>query len=149
VRVMDAQCCVAHAAELAAFVRAMTKYLQASRDDPSQRPVQSLPWWIERDNAYVASRFGRDARMVIDAAGRTVAMADLVEHLLESLRPHADALGEGLYLTALAARWRVGLGYERHRAALAASGSFVRVVRDMADDLSDELSAEPAGRVTP
>jgi carboxylate-amine ligase len=142
VRVMDAQSCLAHSAELAAFVRALARYLQDSRDAPGSRPVQALPWWIERDNAYVASRYGRDARMVIDAAGRTVAMADLVERLLACVAPHAAALGEGAYLATLAARWRTGLGYERRRAALAASGSFVQVVREMADDLSYELSVE-------
>jgi carboxylate-amine ligase len=140
VRVMDSQPNVAEAADLAAFLRALTAYLSATRDEPESRPLAPSPWWMHKDNCFIASRYGRDARLIADAAGRVVRFDELFDQLIQALGPHADALDERAYLNQLARRVGSELGYERQRAVYeltsdgrsSESGSLRCVVADLA-----------------
>lgn len=138
VRIMDAQITVAHAAQLAAFVRALVRYLRATRDDPVSRPLQPVPWWVLKDNCYMASRFGRAARFILEPDGRTVPMRTLIVGLFDRLLEHADAYGERHYLDQLAQRCQAGLDYDLQRAENDDRGSLTGVVERLVSTLEDE-----------
>ena len=138
VRIMDAQITVAHAAQMAAFIRALVGYLRASRDDPASRPLQPVSWWMLKDNCFLASRFGRAARFMVEPGGRTVPMRTLIVDLFDRLLDHADANGERPYLDQLAERCQTGLDCEQQRAVHDDKGSLEAVVVHLVSALEDE-----------
>jgi carboxylate-amine ligase len=138
VRVMDAQPTVRHAIELAAFIRALVRYLRTPRDVPADRPLRPAPWWIQKDNGFMASRLGRQASLIIDPDGRTMPLQHVLVRIFDQLAGDADALGEHPYLDALRQRCETGLDYEHQRAVNDRSGSLRDVVESLASALERE-----------
>ena len=135
VRVMDAQSTLDDALALAAFLRALASFLEATRDDQSARPLQNLPWWMHKDNCFMASRYGLDAKLMASSDGNIVAVRDVIADLFEKLSTPATSLGEWEELESLRARVQTELGYERQRAVFEGTESFESVVERLADAL--------------
>jgi glutamate---cysteine ligase / carboxylate-amine ligase len=134
VRVMDAQPTLRDALALAALLRALVRYLRGCRADPAlHRLLEPLHWWLQKDNCYVATRYGIDAR-VAAAEGRPVSLRAVTLELLQALAPYAAA-DEVEYLERLRRAVEQGLPYQRQRHAFAASSSLQGVVRSLIADL--------------
>jgi glutamate---cysteine ligase / carboxylate-amine ligase len=121
VRVMDAQPTLAEALALAALLRALVRFLQASRGRWMPPPALApQPSWELRDNCFVASRDGLEARLT------------------------ASPEGDLMPLRRIAA----GLPYVRQRRLLRRSGSLPAVVAALARafraDLQAALDSDPA-----
>jgi glutamate---cysteine ligase / carboxylate-amine ligase len=138
VRVMDAQPTLGEALALAALLRALVRFLQHSRTDPGlRRPLEPLHWWLHKDNCYVASRYGIDARAAA-ADGRAAGLRSLTLATLEAVMPFADTAEAG-YLEHLQRAMADGLPYVRQRRTFAAKSSLGAVVRSLVGGLREEV----------
>lgn len=90
VRIMDAQTTVAETVALAAFIRALVAFLQATRaDDRNARPCPAVPWWAQKDNCFNASRGAMDAALIIDESGATRVLRDVLTETLDTVGEYA------------------------------------------------------------
>lgn len=140
VRVMDAQPTLGDALAFVALLRALVRFLQRSRSATAQlrRPLRPVHWWSLKDNCFVASRYGIDARLIADDDGRIIAMRDAVRATLAAIAPCIEA-DEQPYLQRLAEAVDAGLPYVRQRRVLAESGSLREVTRSLVVALRDEI----------
>ena len=100
--------------------------------------LPTLPPWHVQENKWRAARYGLDAEIVLDAAGREALVTDDLDEVLNRLEPVARRLGCADELASVAEIPRRGAGSQRQRAVAAASGGdLVAVV--------DSLVAELAG----
>jgi glutamate---cysteine ligase / carboxylate-amine ligase len=140
VRVMDAQPTLSDALALVALLRALVRYLQRSRTATDRPPrLQPLPWWLHKDNCFVASRYGIDGRVVVAADGRLRRLRELAAITLRAVRPFAAA-DETAYLDRLEGAMIDRPPCQRQRHAFAATGSLPGVVRSLMDALRDDLA---------
>lgn len=137
VRAMDAQATVAEATALAAFVRALVEGL---RSDALSEPgfPRPLPWWIEKENHFAASRLGLAARYIADETGTSRALAELWRAAFAALRPIAARLGEGEYLERLREQVEAGPAYAAQRREYERTGSLREVVAGLVARLERE-----------
>ncbi len=142
-RVFDAQPTLSSSLALAAVAHSL--FVAALRDLPSLEPqlIPPLPPWMERENAFRASRFGLETQLFVDEEGATRQARDVLVDVLSTLAPTAVDLGEGAELGAaidllLEGNWadRARVLYERH------GGSFARVTAALADALDEDLAFE-------
>jgi carboxylate-amine ligase len=91
VRVCDGVPSVAKTACVVALVHALFAWLDA-RHSAGERFAPPSPW-ILRENKWRASRWGLDARFVLDDSGRSAHARDEFEHLLVALAPVAARQG--------------------------------------------------------
>ena len=148
VRIMDAQATISEALALAVFIRTLAVFLQKTRNGhKGDRPLQPLPWWLLKDNCYIASRFGIDAQFIINKQGDLARGQDIALRTLELISPYAVPVTERPYLDHLSERVDGGLPYDQQRAVLRDTGSFKEVVRSLSLALACETNKEPA-RIT-
>jgi carboxylate-amine ligase len=102
VRAMDAQSTVSEAIALAAFVRALVMYL---RDAPVEsvdlKLPQPLPWWLEKENHFQASRKAMQANIVYTKDGKCKQLKDIWKQVIAVVRPIAEQSGDGHWLDQL------------------------------------------------
>lgn len=126
-RIFDSATNLAELAAFAALDHCLVEYF-SRQIDAGERPA-SLPRWIVKENKWRAARYGMDARVVVDRAGREVAVRDRVPALLESLAPVAADLGCSRALEGVGEILRLGASYERQRfVATHSSGDLPTVV---------------------
>lgn len=140
VRIMDAQPSVADALAIAALLRALVGFLKDTRDQPGEQ-LPSLKHWVLRDNCFLASRFGLDARVAVNDAGDATTLEQLARSLLDRLAPYAQAHRDTGHLERLAETVAAGIPCERQRRVYAKSGSLKAVTEATAAELSGDLSA--------
>jgi carboxylate-amine ligase len=143
VRVMDAQPTLAEALALAALLRALVRFLQSCRgswDPPGALAPQ--PWWTLRDNCFIASRDGIQARLIASQDGDLIALRRLARLVLEWVRPWAAA-DERPWLDRLEASIAAGLPYLRQRRQLGRGGSLRQVVAGLGREFRADLGADP------
>ncbi|MEJ5946531.1 glutamate--cysteine ligase [Pseudokineococcus basanitobsidens] len=92
--------------------------------------LPSMPPWHVQENKWRAARYGLDAEVVLDAAGRERLVTDDLADLLEDLQPVARDLGCTDALAAVELIPRRGAGYQRQRAVAARSGGDLVAVVD-------------------
>lgn len=137
VRVMDAQPSVAEAVALAGFVRALVTYLkQTPRAERPQQLPAPLPWWIEKDNHYQASRLGLGAKFIFDERGTVRRLGDIFNEVVDVLGETAESLGQGAHLQALRRNVEAGVSYIRQRQVYSQTNSLKAVVAAVAAELS-------------
>ena len=108
---------------------------QLDRGYTLPRPAQ----WVVRENKWRAARYGLEAEIIVDEAGRTVPVRKALEDLVDDLVPVARRLGCEAELTSIGDVLSAGAGYARQReAAAAGDGSLTAVM--------DHLLAEFAAR---
>ena len=136
---MDAQPTLTEALAIASLLRATARYLQDTRGDPQAgRPLSPVFWWSLKDNCFTASRFGIDAKLIINKKGDVMPMREVADDLLERIAPYTDC-AERLYLNGLRERLAQGLPYLRQRTTHKENGSLHEVVRRLVYDLSSDV----------
>ena len=137
---MDAQSSVAEAVTLAAFVRALVSFLQATRGSgEASRPCHALPWWAQKDNCFNASRAAMAAPFILDQTGATRELRALLQETLGKVAEFAHDEFESRVLGQLS---RV-IDYPpcQRQLDLGRRGSLKGVVRALADTLAEELAS--------
>jgi carboxylate-amine ligase len=144
VRVMDAQPTLAEALALAALLRALVRFLQASRGSWTPPGVLcAQPWWTLRDNCFIASRDGLQARLIASQDGDLMPVKRIAALVLEWVRPWAAA-DERPWLDRLESSIAAGLPYARQRRLLLRSGCLGDVVAALAREFRVDLHAPAA-----
>ncbi len=136
VRVMDAQPTIAQTVALAGFIRALAFYLQRHRAaGRSAQPLKPLPWWIEKENHFQASRLGLAAKYVKDEQGGVSRLADVFDEVIEAVTTSAAELGQDAELERFRETVERGPPYVRQKEVYKSTGSLERVVAALADML--------------
>jgi glutamate---cysteine ligase / carboxylate-amine ligase len=139
VRVMDAQPTLRDALGLVALLRSLVRFLQHRRADPSlQQPLEALHWWLQKDNCYVASRYGIDANV---AAGhdRIASLRAVASETLQAVMPFAAA-DETDYLGNLQQAVSGALPYQQQRRVFATTSSYRAVVRSLVAAMREDIA---------
>jgi carboxylate-amine ligase len=140
VRVMDAQPTLAEALALAALLRALVRFLQAARGGWTPPAVLApQPWWILRDNCFIASRDGIGASLIASQDGDRMPLRQIAALVLAWVRPSATA-DELPWLDQLEASIAAGLPYMRQRLCLPSAGSYREVVAGLAREFRADLA---------
>ena len=98
--------------------------------------------WVRRENKWRAARWGIDARLVIDDAGHTQPLRDIVDALVDRLMPIATELGCATELADLRRIATEGPSYVRQRNIVAAGGDLHAVVDHLREELAASVSVE-------
>lgn len=117
----------------------MIYFAHTPESDIDARIPRPLPWWIDNDNCYRASRYGVDLPCIIDEVGRTQPVREQLENLLEILEPVSAQLGESADLERVSGMLN-NPGYAQQRALFEETGSPRMVVRSLAERLDAEIS---------
>lgn len=142
VRVMDAQPTLSEAMQLAALVRTLAFYLLQNRGAGAAGLPRSLPWWIEKDNCYTASRLGFDANCVIHKDGAYLPLDAVWQAVQTAIAPYAVEIGEAEYLSQLVQRIsRRDVSYLRQREVYKDCRQFKEVIAVLTRELADDLAA--------
>lgn len=139
VRIMDAQPTVEDALSLGALVHSLLVLAIEDRA-PDPRLPRRVPWWIEKENCYRASRDGLEAELVIDAEGHSRPLRRIAEDLFALVSPGARALGEQADLARAEGLLARGSSSMRQIELFRRTGSMKTVTRALADELVEELS---------
>nr|BAL52415.1 hypothetical conserved protein [uncultured Gammaproteobacteria bacterium]BAL54529.1 hypothetical conserved protein [uncultured Gammaproteobacteria bacterium]BAL56663.1 hypothetical conserved protein [uncultured Gammaproteobacteria bacterium] len=134
VRAMDAQSSLQDALAIAAFVQALANYfLETSPEFRPSLVPRSLPWWLEKENYFQATRLGSSARYLDDQGG-IHPLREIIEGLFQVLLTRA---GRELqpYLRHLYRRWREGLGWQRQLRIFWARRRVTAVVAELVAEL--------------
>lgn len=126
------------------LVRMFEHQLERGYSLPSPSP------WIVTDNKWRATRYGLDARVIVDERGTTVPLRDDIYELLHELGPMAVRLG---CAEELGVAWDIlakGASYERQRAIITHGGSLNDVVDALVTEMrTDEFHTDPHPRGIP
>jgi carboxylate-amine ligase len=125
VRVCDTPLTVARAAQIAAFVQALARWLW----DERAVDVTADLYLTHSHNRFQACRHGFAGTLVDAASGRARPLADDLRETLERLAPHAQTLGSQDAFTALAACIEQGNDAAWLRQAFAETQTLTDVVR--------------------
>jgi carboxylate-amine ligase len=125
VRVCDTPLTVARAAQIAAFVQALARWLW------NERPVAVTPdlYLAHSHNRFQACRHGFAGTLVDATSGRSRPLAEDLRETLAALAPHAQALGSEDAFAALAACIEQGNDAAWLRQAFAETETLTDVVR--------------------
>jgi carboxylate-amine ligase len=128
----------------AALSQCLVEMLNGQLDRGYTLPVPK--GWTVRENKWRAARYGVDAELIVDNEGRTQPLRDLIEELIDDLRPVAERLECGAELARVKQILDVGPSYLRQRRAVQAAGGDLRAA---VDNLLQEMRDDaPAGLVT-
>jgi carboxylate-amine ligase len=137
---MDAQPTLSEALSIAAFLRALTRFLQGTRgQDESVRPLSPIPWWSLKDNCYTASRFGMDAKCIANEQGDVRPLEDVMLETLVLIEPYADE-SDRPFLNRLGTNVSTGLPYRRQRKVYRETGSLPAVVASLSRELREDVA---------
>lgn len=141
VRVMDAQTTIAEAVMLAALIRVLAVYLLRQKGSPSEDLlIPALPWWLEKENHYQATRLGMAANFVCSPLGEVKLLRMVWFELFNELMAVASELGEAEYLERLNRKVVENtIGYIRQRELFRGTGSLFDVVAALASEFDRSL----------
>lgn len=141
VRVMDAQPTISEAIQLASFIRVLAAYLLAHQQADIETMPHALPWWIEKDNCYMASRLGLEANCVVDKNGLFKPIHEIWQIVQTEIQPYASEIGESEYFEQLVKRVAErNISYQRQRTVYQETHSCKRVVSALISELADNLA---------
>jgi carboxylate-amine ligase len=138
VRVCDGIPTLEEVGALTALVHCLVDDLDRRLDDGETLPT--MPPWHVQENKWRAARYGVDAEVILDAAGRERLVTDDLADLLDRLTPTARRLGCATELGHVDAIVRRGASYQRQRAVAQARGGDLHAV---VDSLCAELRNGP------
>jgi carboxylate-amine ligase len=91
--------------------------------------IPTMPPWHVQENKWRAARYGLDAIVILDAAGKEMLVTDhLREHVLNRLEPVARRLGCSKELADIEGFLQRGAGYQRQRRIAAENDDDLRAV---------------------
>jgi glutamate---cysteine ligase / carboxylate-amine ligase len=91
--------------------------------------IPTMPPWHVQENKWRAARYGLDAIVILDAAGKEMLVTDhLREHVLNRLEPVARRLGCSKELADIEGILQRGAGYQRQRRIAAENDDDLRAV---------------------
>ncbi len=134
VRVMDAPSCLKDVVAIAVFILCLARYLVDT--PPLQRPgilPEPLPWWLEKENYFQATRLGSAANH-IDAQGGVRPLTAIIETLFDLLLTKA-AVDQQTHLLHLRQRHQQGLGWQRQWQTFREEGQLQSVTRLLVHEL--------------
>ncbi|SDY74050.1 hypothetical protein [Nitrosomonas sp. Nm33] len=103
--------------------------------------LHALPWWIEKDNYYMASRLGLKANCVVDKNGSFKSIYEIWQIVQTEIRPYASEIGESEYFEQLAKRVAErNISYQRQRKVYQETHSCEKVVSLLIKELEDDLA---------
>jgi carboxylate-amine ligase len=124
----------------AAMSQCLVEMLNGQLDRGYTLPVPK--GWTVRENKWRAARYGIDTELIVDNDGRTQPLRELVEELIDDLRPIAERLGCSEELLRAKRILDVGPSYARQRqAADAAGGDLSAVVDGLLGEMRDNAPA--------
>lgn len=135
IRMFDGIPTVREVGMAAALSQSLVQLFEQQLDRGYRLPSPSS--WVVTDNKWRATRYGLDARIIIDERGSTVPLRDDLYELLHELRPIAERLGCAEDLDVVAEILHYGASYERQRAIIRQGG----VLKDVVDALVKEFRA--------
>lgn len=140
IRAMDVQATVSEASALAAFVRALTLYLErtSQSDRPPGMPVP-VHWWLEKENHYQASHQGLSARFISNNAGDSRKLSTVFADVVREIEEVARDAGDQRHIERLKSMVEQGLGYVRQRRIYHSTGSFEKVLFELNQKLEREV----------
>jgi carboxylate-amine ligase len=111
-------------------IGALTQCLveEASRILDEGGTIPTMPPWHVQENKWRSARYGLDAIIILDAAGREQLVTEHLAETLERLEPIARDLGCERELRDVEGIIRRGAGYQRQRRAAEANGGNLRAV---------------------
>ena len=124
---------------IAALAQCLVERFDRQLDDgytlPEPRP------WLVRENKWRAARYGLDAEIVVDNAGKVQPVTDAIIHLVDDLLPVARRLDCAEELAAIPRLIERGASYRRQRAAAAEhGGDLIPVVDLLLDEMRSGLA---------
>jgi carboxylate-amine ligase len=140
-RMCDAMPTLTEICALAAFSQSLVQYLDDLIDAGMQLPRNQE--WMLRDNKWRAARFGLDADIVVNSAGQTRPITELIDDTLEQLEPTAQRLDCLSELQDVRAIMRHRPSADRQRAIYQETGDLTEVVNALrAEFQADVIGAE-------
>ena len=113
-RICDGASNLTEVMALAAFTHCLVDHFSSELD--AGRELPTLPPWFVQENKWRSARYGMDAIVILDAAGREDLVTDDVARWLTVLRPVAARLGCSKELDDVRLILRRGASYQRQRA---------------------------------
>ncbi|WP_370942919.1 glutamate--cysteine ligase [Amycolatopsis sp. cg5] len=137
-RVCDGLPTLEEVAAIAALTQCLVDDFSARLDDGEILPT--MPPWHVQENKWRAARYGTDAEIILDAAGRERLVTDDLLDLLNRLEPVARRLDCTEELRSVEHILRVGPSYRRQRAvAQSCNGSLKAVVASLISEMRTGL----------
>ncbi len=119
VRVCDGTPTLRELRGLVAFIHALVVHLDERLEAGEQLPT--MPPWHVQENKWRAARYGLDAEVIVDAAGRERLVTDDLDEWLNRLEPVARRLECADELALVADIPRRGASYQRQRSTYEAA----------------------------
>ncbi|QEO10586.1 glutamate--cysteine ligase [Protaetiibacter larvae] len=120
IRACDGMSTLPELASVAALAQVLVEHL--SRELDAGRELPGLPPWYHRENKWRAARYGLEAELIVDRAGRERPVGAHLEELLDELAPIADELGCASELAGVRRTLDTGASYQRQLAVADAAG---------------------------
>ncbi|NKX53667.1 glutamate--cysteine ligase [Arthrobacter mobilis] len=126
-RVCDGLATLEEVGAIAALTQCLVEEFSTVLDEGWAIPT--MPPWHVQENKWRAARYGLDAIVILDAAGREMLVTDhLREHVLNRLEPVARRLGCSKELADIEGIIQRGAGYQRQRRIAAENEDDLRSV---------------------
>jgi len=139
VRVCDGTPTIRELRAVTALIHCLVVHLDTQLEAGEELPT--LPPWHVQENKWRASRYGLDAEIIVDAAGRERLVTDDLTEWLNRLEPVARQLGCADDLALVAEVPRRGASYQRQRLtfARACERGATNPLHDVVDSLVQEM----------
>jgi carboxylate-amine ligase len=140
-RMCDATPTLREAVALAGLAQTLVAWC-LDRHRAGQLPTPPREWTV-RENRWLASRYGTEARLIVEGVGaddkpQRRALTELVHELLDMLEGTAQTLGTQNELSDVARILDEGSGTERQRRLVKGGATLVDVVHHLADELASD-----------
>ena len=138
---MDAQPTLTESMQLASFIRVLSAYLLVHQEANIENLPHALPWWIEKDNYYMASRLGLKANCVVDKNGSFKSIYEIWQTVQTEIQPYASEIEESIYFEQFVKRMtEKNISYQRQRNVYKKTHSYEKVVSLLINELEDDLT---------
>jgi len=135
----DATPTLREAGAMAALAQCLVQWCDDVIESGERLPVPRE--WVRRENKWRAARFGIDADLVIDDAGRTRPLREVTIDLVTELLPIAERLYCVDDLREVLVILDEGASYQRQRALLATGGNLEDIVAAAREELLAEIDS--------
>lgn len=140
VRVMDGQPTLRKTLALAAFVYLTVGGIKKSRDKTNIIELLPLtPYWVERENHFMASRSGIDSPYILDNSGNTSPTRDIIDLTIDSIKNSDDIGGAFKHLDHVKEILEKGTSTTEQRKVFKERGSLKAVSASLVKELEEEL----------